>query len=350
MNAALQFLLDNGGPVIRYRTLKELCDNADSGQMEEALQAVLAFPETQKRLERLQKQDLHNIHGATADCFENSLAMISDFGLSAANFDLAASIHVRDVIELYESLVHADRKNRHYQLTIYPFLLRLGFRDQELLNFIHERIEWISSFTREMDFAIYDDPAKHQGMPKNYRDRPVIRDGLYVDYDFKLPLIYDVIGMTAIYGESDECTRIKIDGILRYILTDAYHTFVVHYGIAKANGRYFAMGWDCLLPYFSEKANFIQSKSLYVQRLSLFSVFPAVRSSAWFKNGVEDLLTNFHTSRDTYLFPKDYVCESDKNWCLGSHMGLGENRRKSSWREVESTFWALLLKKNAGVL
>jgi len=34
-------------------------------------------------------------------------------------------------------------------------------------------------------------------------------------------------------------------------------------------------------------------------------------------------------------------------WILGAYMGLGENRRRRVWGELESTFWMMKIKKNS---
>ena len=86
MDNAINWLLDNAGLVIKYRTLKELCENVDKTELENIFKKVLELPETKKRIERLKEStndtNIYNTHGGRYDFFETSLPMVLDFGLT----------------------------------------------------------------------------------------------------------------------------------------------------------------------------------------------------------------------------------------------------------------------------
>ena len=341
MDKTIAWLLENAGPVIKYRTLTELCDNVSEQELDKALFELLAFSETQKRLERLKQQNIMNIHGAKSDCFENALAMVLDLGLRSDISLFSNIIHIDEIINVYENLVSQDRKNIHFCTTMYPFFLRAGFRQKPIIDYMNDRVESIYSFTINKDYDIYDNPMKHK-VPRCYQDRPIIKPDLYQNYDFKLPLIYDIVGFIELLQVCTEEIRMKIFSIVEYIITNEYHRFTPFYGIVKKINGYAAMGWDCMLPGYNNTP--IESYSMYLQRMDLFSNFPSVHSTNWLKQGIA-LLDSYKTSRDTYLLPKDYLIEKDRCWLLGNHTKLGEGKNDFS-RELESTFWVLKIKNN----
>lgn len=342
---SISFLLDKAGPIIKYRTLQELCNNPSQENINQAYQNLLSFPLVQNRLNKLKTQDIHNIHGAKSNCFENSIAMLLDCGLNIKTFSLSSLVNIDEIISYYESLVLENRKNIHYCTTMYPFFLRAGYRNRELLNYMIDRVDTIYSFTKYFDFDIYDSIDKHKGMPKNYRDRPVIKPELYQDYSFKLPLIYDIVGFIELYNFADDQIRTKISSIIDYIFTVEYHRFTPFYGIVKHKKGYAAMGWDCMLPGF--EGNSLISNSLFLQRMEMFSNFDHAVDTVWFQNGLK-ILESYKTNNNTYLLPKDYFVEQDRCWLLGNHTKLGEGNDELS-RELESTFWVLKIKNNAKI-
>lgn len=78
----------------------------------------------------------------------------------------------------------------------------------------------------------------------------------------------------------------------------------------------------------------------------LFSRFGVARESIWFQDALS-MLEQSRTERGTYRFPSDHLKEKRNSYHLygGAHMGLGENRRKRDWIEVESTFRMLNIKR-----
>lgn len=348
MDTTLQWLLDHAGPVIKYRVISELCKNSDDQHREEALRDLLALPEMKKRLVQLEHQDINKIHGATSDCFENALPMVLDFGLNIAVPEFCRCININQIISHYEALDADDPYYEGCKQIMYPLLYRAGYRNVELENYIQKRINHVSDFTEKMDFDIYDDAEKHKSRPKTYRDRPVVRKELFADYNYKFPLIYDIIGFAEMYRNADTECQNKIYSVIRYILSPEYNNFVVHYGaIQLPNKRYHAIGWDCMLPlFYADRGH--QSLSMYLHRLEMFSLFPCVVQSAWFQTALA-FFEQCKITENTFTLRKDYLTEL-KNYCwfLGGHMGLGEDRRKD-YQQIESTFRILKIKRNAGL-
>jgi hypothetical protein len=322
--------MENAGPVVRYRTMTELMNVNDAELLRNTLSDVLSLPQTQKRLTQLKNLDFNRIHGSDSTHLENVLPMLNDFGLY-----FGMDSFLNDV-KNNSSESEAFYGNANYNGIIsYPFLLRSRYPINGLLEFVIERINTIYDFTRRMDFDIYDDAANHKNVPKPFRDRPIIKPSVACGNICRLPLIYDIVAMAEVYNRVPADIKHKIDNIVGYILSHNYDTVVFGYGILSAGSRkYYSMGWDCKKP-FNDDQDYSYPN---LHRLLLYSCFPTAVKSIWIKNAI-DFLTQYKTSNGTYVFPKDYLRETDSNWVLGSHMSLAENRRKKDWIEIESTFY-----------
>jgi len=205
-----------------------------------------------------------------------------------------------------------------------------------LFNFANERINEIYDFTKNMDFDIYDDPDNHIAMPKPFRDRPVIKPAIAYGGEYcRLPVIYDILTLAEVYDKVSVDIKTKIDNIVTYILSSGYDNVIFMYGILAApKRRYYAMGWDCKKP-FNDNQNYSYPN---LHRLLLYSRLPVAVKSSWYSNAI-DFLSQYKTANGTYIFPADYLPEADRNWILGNHMSLAENRRKKQYIEIESTFY-----------
>jgi len=329
-----EWLMENASPVIRYRTLSELIHAGDKKILNDTMHEVLALPQTQKRLGLLSGLNYNDTHGSPSKFLENVLPMLNDFGLYYG-MD-AFNNATKRVMEI--SNIVLDKS--YDKLVAYPFLLRSKFAMNGLMDYAVERVHTIYDFTRHMDFDIYDDAANHNGVPKNFQDRPIIKPAIAYDtvscgINIKVPLIYDIVLCSAIYDCVPPGTQAKINNIIEYIISPEYDVVVCGYGILPApQKRYYLMGWDCKKP-FNDGDGFSNEN---IHRLILYSNFPTAVESTWFQNAV-DYLTQYRTERGTYLFPKEYLPEKDCNWVLGARMSLAENRRVKQWAEVESTFY-----------
>ena len=333
---AIKWLLDNAGAVVRYRTQVELIKNDDKGLLQESLADVLSLPQVQKRLSLLENLDFNRVHGSDSTHLENVLPMLSDFGLC---YDIDA---FRNAVKNNAGMVKSVFDYTGYNKTqAYPFLLKTKIPINGLLEFAVERINTIYKFTQHMNYEIYDDAANHKGVPKPFRDRPIIKPSVAYGDMCRLPLIYDIVTMAEVYDRVPIDIQRKIESIIDYVISPGYDSVVFGYGILAAPGKkYYSMGWDCKKPFNDTQENTYRN----LHRLLLYSAFHSITKSMWFLNTV-DYLMRYKTDNGTYVFPKEYLVEQDSNWVLGSHMSLAENRRTKQWAEVESTFYMLKLIK-----
>lgn len=325
-----EWLIQNASPVIRYRTLVELRETTDKTLVQDTLREVLELPQTKKRLDLLANLDYNRTHGANTTYLENVLPMLGDFGL---HYGMEAFDQVNKKIS---ELIPIILDNDYDKLVAYPFLLRAGFPLDELIDYAIQRINTIYDFTRHRDYDIYDGVADdYPSIPKNFRNRPIIKRDIASGDEIRLPLIYDMVMMASVYDRVADELRLKIDNIVDYLMSIDYDWMKTGYGIfCVAPNKYRAMGWDCLKPFNSNRYYANQS----IQRLLLYAQFPTARKSKWFTHAV-DFMAQFRTPSDTYIFPKAFLSESDSNWVLGAHNALAENRRKKNWIEIESTFY-----------
>jgi len=324
-----QWLMEVASPVIRYRTLTELIQTTNKALLQDTLAEVLALPQTQKRLTSLANLDYNRAHGANGTYLENVLPMLGDFGLhyGMKPFDQAS----KKMSELIPIISNCG----YDKLVAYPFLLRAGFPWEGLLDFAIERIDTVYDFTRHGNYDIYDNVADYPRVPKGFHDRPVIKPAIASAEAIRLPLIYDMVMLAAVYGRVPAETQLKIDNIVNYVISNDYDAIKTGYGIlCAAPGKYYSMGWDCLKPFnynrFYSNQNF--------QRLLLYAQFPTAVKTKWFSHAV-DYMAQFRTPAGTYIFPPSFLGESDSNWVLGVRNSLAENRRKKKWIEIESTFY-----------
>jgi len=324
-----EWLIENASPVIRYRTLVELMETTDKKLVEDTLKEVLALPQTQKRLNLLANLDYNRVHGANSTYLENVLPMLGDFGLHCGMeaFDQVN----KKVSELIPIISDKD----YDKLIAYPFLLRAGFSWEGLDDYATQRINTIYDFTRHGDYDIYDDVADYPRVPKAFHTRRMIKPAIASGEGIRLPLIYDMVMLAAVYARVSDEMRVKIDNIVDYVISNEYDWVKTGYGIfCGAPNKYYAMGWDCLKPFNSNR----YYANHNFQRLLLYAQFPTVVKTKWFTHAV-DYMAQFRTPTNTYIFPKSFLGESDSNWVLGAHNALAENRRKKNWIEIESTFY-----------
>ena len=137
---------------------------------------------------------------------------------------------------------------------------------------------------------------------------------------------------------------------MKYVFSIEYHKLKQGYGnIREGHRHYYSMGWSMHIPGFPnprllEEAENGRELLLYLDRLINF---PFITESEWFSE-VWSYLNTFKTDKGTWRFPAAWMKEYGKRggyYCLGYHMGLGEDRKNRESTEIESTFRMLKLKK-----
>ena len=359
-----QWLMENGGLVIRYRTATELMPPDKSLDVEALRNDLLQSPLVQKWLDNLKPPFLlgqkltrqaeftrasMEIHGAKDIALENVLGKLTDFGLKKGVPELD-----RRVNPYLGWLVETSKKFPHYFFVTWmrhevaDFLALAGYADEpEIQKLLKTRLDLIYDFARRGDYDIYTDPKKYKKMPGSFAGRPLIKPELTRN-QIMLPLVYDIVGWGAYLNSvTDEEALTKADTVIEWILNEKYQAYPWGYGIIfdEASSNFWAMGWSIHMPGFSESLNGDLETQLRVLRLEQLAHFKAARRHPWFKADMEHL-EQFKTERGAYLFPKEFLPEKPAAyWIVGGKMALEDNPRNKKKLEVESTFRMARLKK-----
>jgi len=129
--------------------------------------------------------------------------------------------------------------------------------------------------------------------------------------------------------------------ILFIYLDSRFQAIKDGYGILADKKRYWAMGWD---PKPTDLRKDYRCNPILL-KLDLLGRFSVAANSEWFTQALK-LINEYTDESGIYHFPKSFLTEKDSNWILGSHMGLGENRRRKDALTIEGTFRALVIMKN----
>jgi hypothetical protein len=363
----IKWLLDEGGPVIRYRTLGELAEDCTPSDYESALDAVLQTEKTQWLLEQMDHfglithVDIHvlnALHGMKPTCLENVIPRLLERGLRAG-------IPVFDEkMTRFRQYVDNPLVRRAFDDPAHPtvgggravfiatmlasYFMRAGYEYDDVSQFVRRRIASLSRLAAKKSYDIHLTEAQLTGLPKPWVGKPIINP----DMDpmigtTPLPLIHDLFAFAYIPAESlTGPARQHLDDIVTYVTDERYRAFPPGYGYiwSEANRRTcYACGWNLDLPDL-DSANPYQQRKI-VQRLELLAHFPAAHQSGWFQKGMR-LLETYRTEQGTYCFPSAFLLEKGAGYYVGGeYMRLEDSRRTAKTLELESTFRMVLLKK-----
>jgi hypothetical protein len=351
-SALAQWLLDNGGPVIRYRTATELLDGPLRVDLERVRKDLLASPLVKRWLERLVPR---GIHSSQNTAFENPMNKLADLGLKAGMPPLdQRAAHFRRLL--------AERAGQRAgmglllnNIIVAAGLLRASYPMRKAgMAFLRRRLDDLYETCRKGSYDIYIIGAdEYAGIPKAFRNTPFVKPELTPDGELRLPYVHDIYALAHFPDEArDAATARKIDAVIRYVLDPRYQTLDDGYGyLRECDGdhvRHYAIGWSAHLPDCSRGRVEGFHRARIVQRMELMAHFRTAWKSETFRSGLAHL-EGFRTDRGTYIFPRDYLREQQSGyWVTGAYMALEDNRRSPQAIELESTFRMLAIKRWAG--
>lgn len=344
----VDWLMEKGGPVIRYRTAAELVNDGSKVDVARLDRELLASPLVRKWLDNLCPGRIHNSKDTD---FENAMGKLLEFGLRSgmAPFD-RKTLHFRRALSDFVNAPRGMMRVLNASI-VAAGLARAGYDDEPLCTFLHNRLDKVYEATRRAGYHIYVDLETCSGIPRLWKDKkvPVVKPACCPEGEFQLPYIHDIYGLSAFpTGPGGATVNRKINSIIRYVMAPEYQSLAPGYGLLQAGPRkYYAIGWKVDLPGYHGFGQDTRGLESLVARVELMAHFAAARSHAWFRNAVRHL-EGFRTEEGTYRFPRQYLQESrDTYWVTGGHMGLEENRRHPRALEVESTFRMLRIRRLA---
>ena len=365
-----EWLMDSADAPIRYRVARELLkDERLANQIEPELfgnSTVKAWLKKLKLENYLQNPNICEMaHGAPDYHLENSMNKIVQLGL------YAEMPPVIDAVQCYIDVIKNTPLRKPYRkdaighyhgqdFLIPANMLMLGcFKNDALFEYMLGSLDELYDFTSKGDCNIYissDERAKLKGVPPNWADiKHFTKPELFDKYGLCWLLIYDVIGLTKLYGVHSAETDKKIDAVIRFISNDNFHNTIPDgYGIIITTGKtkYKGCGWDPKYPGWFDVSDYIESADNHsgdISKLLFFAMhivkYPAALKTKWFAD-LLCCLEKYRTDSGTYQFPKEWLLEKTGYAVLGNHMSFGEKRHKRNWCEIESTFYMQLLKQN----
>ena len=292
----ISWLLDNAGPVVRFRTIVDLLSTQDVQLVTDALDNLLTCQVVRVWLDRLRGGfNPDNVWSQRPAAFANVMGKLVQLGMRAGlqPFDtltLPARAWLTDTIEKTDGPFRPTRE----MMVVVSFLALAGYSETKYVSGV---------LKRQLEFLF------------NRRPGIVADNSLAVS-----PTTTDLIGIAHAKGiMSDKELRAKAEAIVEDVI----------------EGR--------------TRITLPTSRTALARTLVLLETLPrfrTVRESKWF---VETMaaLGEWRTDRGTYRFPEDRVPERESGmWISGDFMALDDRNRESAM-ECESTFRVLWIQKIA---
>lgn len=361
----ISWLFENGGPVIKYRTILELMTNLNKKKFDvkELYASLLKSDYVQKWL-NLQNEMSRGIpfaiHGYKKSFFENYVPKLVQLGIKEGNpmLDRLVQPFINTLIKSVENPVLLQDYN---SIIVSSFLAMAGYANNEskaaktIIDILKNEIYKINNMIEKMGYNIYVEVKNYPPMPASFRGRPLINPEITQNKSLKLPNVYSFFGFAALQTNNllkiDDQTN--LNNIVDYILQSEYQKFHPFPITLNKGDKYHAGAYQMLLPgYFQDPikdVSPIHPRTIkFLLAVFLMAHFPITLNHPWFERAIT-YLKEFKTNKGTYIFPRDFLQEKDQGyWIFSPFMGLGENRRKKIWLELESTFWMMKIKKIAG--
>jgi hypothetical protein len=286
----VQWLFENGGPAIRYRTVAELMGATEGIDLEQLTADVRASAMAQLWMDRLGTPgDLFSFHGSNPHAFENVCAKLCELGLRAGTM---AGCEER--MRLFRLRLEQGDDFLGKPL-VASCLNWAGYGgDQAIRACLARRLEGTYELARSGVYDIYVDHDTFGDCPAAFRKRPLVNP----EYNDKLPGIWDIYALAHYPAAlmNAEIAR-RIEAVVAYILHQDYQSLHEGYGYMRAGPRrYYSIGWSVHLPgvYGFEFSRPMHAHVL-VQRLELMAHFAVARNTRWFKDCVLATGCRVHT-------------------------------------------------------
>jgi len=360
----INWLLENGGPIIRYKTVTELATDQTNFDMKKLRSDLLKSKIVQKWLQLKPVSKLYGIyalHHSKSSVYENLMNKLIQLGLNSTF--KAYDEYAQESLEILRTLMNPNNIffKQFFMSLILSFLCRSGYENEELVRqALNRRFDALKDFVQLKSLDFYVDPSEFPRLPK-IRRYDIVNPDLYSDGKSRFPFIHDIWAYSRILKSNFYQDKTElIEKIIKRILTKEYQNLKKGYGIVvESPTKAYGMGWSVHMPFFTNpnqldfsptslKIIGKSTPSYFLQRLYLMSHFLSAREKNWFITCVKRL-ESYKTEKGTYLLPKSCLIERPSGyWVTGAYMGLGENRRVKKWAEIESTFWMMKIKREIG--
>lgn len=357
----IEWLLSHGDPVIRLRTLQEMCPGHSPAEEREAARLVEQSVDVQRLIHDLPWTRTHlSLRGAGQLDLGNLLLRLRWLGCSAGMRSLDAQmepfIEIMGVPASVLSFTHPLEMP-----VLGNCLAYAGYCREPLVRaWLKRRLDALYDFCRRGSYDIYIDPPEHVRRQANQRGVPVIEPALYREGELLLPTIYDLYGLSAYPAErTDPDTLDKIETIVAYVMDPRYQQLRDGFGLVlTADRRYNLAGGTALLEGFVEgdvtsaprgraKAPSAEQPRIrparLLRHLAMMAPYWTSFRSRW-RTLHQGALEQYRTPEGRYLFPREYLVDGAAGGFVnGGYMAVHLKPRDEAAREQESTFYVALL-------
>ncbi len=346
------WLLDNAGPIIRFRTIVDLFEEQDVGMVAKALSAMSKDLEVVKWLSLLKPNlGFNEIHSSKQDAFENVMGKLVQLGWRAGlqpfdSMNLPFRIWLSENIDQPNTEPHSVFK----KTLIASLLARAGY---DMVDVVEKqmvrRLRMLYEFSASPDFSqIYVEKPDTKRLSET--DHELVNPELYPNQQFMLPWVHDALAFSKIGSIINQPENQEMmESVIEMILSPEYQALPWSYGLAKYGDRYYVIGWAVHLPgYDSRPRGRLFAEMLLM--LEALAPFKSVQNSVWFWDSMK-YLEEFRTDTDTYSFPKAWLPDKKTGyWVSGLRMAYDSRTGRKKAIEIESTFRVLMIKKRVGLL
>lgn len=318
----LDWLFAKAEPIIRWRLVKDFALPVTKKEAARLQKGVLDTEEAKRWLANLGGK---GIHGSKDTYAENAMAKLVEYGLRAG------------IPEFDDKMLPYAEGGGWFPEFADCFLVAAGYTTHDgLAARFRKRLSAVHRTAQRADYDLYLAPEEALSVPKAWRGKPIYRPEFGWEDKLPIPKCCDLYAM-AHWRHGTKTERRKIEDIVAYVSHPSFQSTPGGYFWNRERNTCFSAGRACLACLTPERL------VLFVE---LFARFRVARESSWFQDALSGL-EGCRTERGTYRFPSDHLKEKRNSYHLygGAHMGLGENRRKRDWIEVESTFRMLNIKR-----
>jgi len=359
IRSQIGWLLAQGDAVIRWRTANDLIDPSDPTRedlnMAGMERALLSSPQVQQWLGHLRQAiDDWRWHHSRPDTIENAMGKLLDFGLRRG---IKAFDEAVDPIREWLANPPRDDSMGGYSLSLCQSiaswsLVRAGYHDPAASKYLQMRLDALYDLAHSGRTDIYIDPDTYGNVPQSRRGIPLVDPALYDDPSrgVRLPSIHDLLGLMRWPFQLDtEENQAKRNALLSYLLRPEVQTWRDGFGLMRVgHGHYYSIGWDAKLPGYDGPPYGRRESHQLIHRLLLLADQSAVREHSWFAQ-VTHHLDTFRTATG-WCFSVDLLpARRSGYWVAGGNNALMFGRRTAALREIESTFYRLLILYRSGM-
>ena len=179
------WLLDNGGPIIRFRTLVDIFEEQDVGTVSRALKEMVECSEVVKWLDFIEHSlEFNDVHSGRQNAFENVVGKLVQLGWRAGlqpfdNKTLFFRVWLSENVDNEPVAAHEVFK----RTLIASVLARAGYQTVEAVQKqVFSRLNTIHNFAISPDFSqIYVDKSDYRGIPMGFANHDLVNPELYPD-------------------------------------------------------------------------------------------------------------------------------------------------------------------------